>query len=275
MGIEAIYNYFLFLWTFLAVIVFVTLFFKDAPYGRYLTDQSSLTIPSRIGWIIMESPAVIGIFIFFYFFYGNSGLVEILFCLIWLVHYIHRSFIWPFRARLKGKQMTISVMVMALLFNLVNVTLQGIWIFILGEYSDQWLLSPIFMFGVIVFATGMMINIKSDNILMELREKEGEGYYIPNGFFFKFVSSPNYLGEIIEWLGWALLTMSPAGLVFLIWTIANLVPRAKSNHEWSKSNISNYPSERNGASIPKGQKRSFSLPIEATLRRGNVHVYDP
>lgn len=244
MGIEAIYNYFLFLWTFLAVIVFVTLFFKDAPYGRYLTDQSSLTIPSRIGWIIMESPAVIGIFIFFYFFYGNSGLVEILFCLIWLVHYIHRSFIWPFRARLKGKQMTISVMVMALLFNLVNVTLQGIWIFILGEYSDQWLLSPIFMFGVIVFATGMMINIKSDNILMELREKEGEGYYIPNGFFFKFVSSPNYLGEIIEWLGWALLTMSPAGLVFLIWTIANLVPRAKSNHEWSKSNISNYPSER-------------------------------
>jgi hypothetical protein len=39
--------------------------------------------------------------------------------------------------------------------------------------------------------------------------------------------------------------MSPAGFVFFLWTAANLVPRAKSNHEWSKQNISGYPSDRN------------------------------
>ena len=47
-------------------------------------------------------------------------------------------------------------------------------------------------------------------------EKEkGAGYHIPQGLFHKSVSSPNYLGEIIEWLGWAILTWSISGLVFL------------------------------------------------------------
>ena len=90
----------------------------------------------------------------------------------------------------------------------------------------------------------MIINIKSDDILMKLRKNYGEGYHSPQGFLYKYVSSPNYLGEIIEWLGWAILTLSPAGLVFFIWTFANLVPRAKSNLNWSKSNIPNYPNNR-------------------------------
>ena len=244
MGLEDTYSYFLFFWSCLAVLIFISLFFKDAPYGRHLKDESSSTIPSRIGWIIMESPAVIGIFVFLYFFFEFVGLVELIFCFIWLVHYIHRSFLWPLRAKLDGKKMTISVVLMALIFNLVNITIQGVWIFILGEYSDKWLLSPFFIVGCALFLLGMFINIRSDNILMKLREDRGQGYHTPHGFFFKHVSSPNYLGEIVEWLGWAILTMSPAGLVFFIWTVANLIPRAKSNHEWCKSNIPNYPTQR-------------------------------
>lgn len=61
---------------------------------------------------------------------------------------------------------------------------------------------------------------------------------------FKYVSCPNYLGEIIQWAGWALLTMSPAGLVFLIWTIANLAPRALAHHRWYKETFQDYPDER-------------------------------
>ena len=88
------------------------------------------------------------------------------------------------------------------------------------------------------------INIKSDNILIKLREKNGTGYHIPEGFLFNKISSPNYFGEILEWLGWFIMTLSPAGLVFFIWTMANLIPRAKSNHEWSIKNIEGYPNNR-------------------------------
>jgi 3-oxo-5-alpha-steroid 4-dehydrogenase 1 len=48
------------------------------------------------------------------------------------------------------------------------------------------------------------------------------------GGMFKYVSSANYYGEILEWTGFAILTWSLPGVVFLLWTCANLIPRANS-----------------------------------------------
>ena len=244
MNLEDIFFPFLFLWSTIAVLVFIALFYKNAPYGRYFTLDSNYKIPSRIGWIIMESPTIIRILIFIVLFRNKIGQTEIIICLLWLSHYIHRTMIWPFRAQLKGKSMAVGVVSMALFFNSVNISLQCIWIFIFGNYSDDWLISIPFIFGIILFFSGMVINIKSDDILIKLRKNNGEGYYSPQGFLYRYISCPNYFGEIIEWLGWAILTLSPSGLVFFIWTFANLVPRARSNHNWSKSNIPNYPKNR-------------------------------
>ena len=104
--------------------------------------------------------------------------------------------------------------------------------------------SAITEFSKIIFILGMFINIRSDNILLNLRDGEESDYKIPNGFLFNKISCPNYLGEIIEWLGWAIMTWSFAGLVFFFWSIANLIPRAYSNHKWYKKQFSNYPAER-------------------------------
>jgi len=244
MGFEHIFYDFLMLWIGIAIVVFISLFYRNAPYGRFVNSSSKLTLPSKLGWVLMESPTVIIIIFFLIWFYDELGLVETILTLIWLSHYSHRTLIWPFRARLEGKIMTLSVMLMALIFNLVNATLQCLWIFTLSNYNPEWILSPVFLSGLVLFYVGMFINIKSDNILMRLRQDEGKGYHIPNGFLYKYLSCPNYFGEIIEWMGWALLTMSPAGLAFFIWTFANLVPRARSNHQWSKSNIPSYPKNR-------------------------------
>ena len=56
--------------------------------------------------------------------------------------------------------------------------------------------------GVIVFALGMGINIHSDNILQEAKQKvikeEGKNKYAKiDRFLFQYISNPNYLGEII------------------------------------------------------------------------------
>jgi protein-S-isoprenylcysteine O-methyltransferase Ste14 len=64
------------------------------------------------------------------------------------------------------------------------------------------------------------------------------------------VSSPNYLGEITIWLGWALATWSLPGLAFAFWTVANLLPRARANHTWYRQTFPDYPAERK-ALIPK------------------------
>ena len=48
---------------------------------------------------------------------------------------------------------------------------------------------------------------------------------------FRYVTSANYFGELLEWTGYAILTWSLGGLVFAIWTFANLAPRARTLHK--------------------------------------------
>tara|TARA_Y100001936_G_scaffold36284_1_gene34405 strand:+ start:1275 stop:2024 length:750 start_codon:yes stop_codon:yes gene_type:complete len=238
------YTIILITWAGVSVIAFIALLFKSAPYGRHSMSSWGPSMPSRLGWILMESPAVYLMLFFLIFFSNSLGIIELTFTLIWMVHYIHRSFIWPIRAKLEGKRITLLVVLLAAIFNIVNVYIQGSWIFNFGSYETEWFWSPFFIIGLSIFLIGLYINIKSDNILIKLREKYGSGYHIPKGFLFNKISSPNYFGEILEWLGWFIMTLSPAGLVFFIWTMANLIPRAKSNHEWSLENIENYPKDR-------------------------------
>ena len=63
-------------------------------------------------------------------------------------------------------------------------------------------------------------------------------------FIYKYLSAPNYFGEIIEWIGWAILTWSVSGIVFLIWVIANFSQERLSHHKWYKEKFSDYPKNR-------------------------------
>ena len=69
-------------------------------------------------------------------------------------------------------------------------------------------------------------------------------YKIPEGFMFRYVSFPNYFGEILEWMAFAIMTWSLAGLSFMIWTMANLVPRAIKGHQWYHNKFESYPKNR-------------------------------
>ena len=58
------------------------------------------------------------------------------------------------------------------------------------------------------------------------------------------MSCPNYLGECIEWLGFALMASTLASLAFFVFTVANLLPRALTHHRWYRSQFPGYPKER-------------------------------
>jgi 3-oxo-5-alpha-steroid 4-dehydrogenase 1 len=90
----------------------------------------------------------------------------------------------------------------------------------------------------------MLINWKSDTILINLRKKGDTGYYIPKGFLFEYISSPNLFGEIVEWSGFAIMAWNLPALTFLVWTFANLVPRSKNHHDWLLKKFPNYPKDR-------------------------------
>ena len=233
-----------YIWLTLAVIVFLILIFVKAPYGRHKTKGWGVEISAKKGWIIMESiPAVLLTVILA--IGHNRDLVVLFFWAIWTGHYVNRAWAWPNRAKLEQKLMPLSVVILAVIFNTVNCLLNGIWLFDLsGGYELSWVTDPRFIVGVVIFFFGMILNIKSDDILFSLRDDGSTGYKIPTGGLFEKVSSPNYLGEIIEWIGFAIATWSLAGFTFAIWTFCNLAPRAFAHHRWYKEEFSDYPEDR-------------------------------
>lgn len=58
------------------------------------------------------------------------------------------------------------------------------------------------------------------------------------------MSCANYFGELVEWTGYAIMTQSPAAVLFALWTAANLVPRARTHHRWYLQNLKGYPTNR-------------------------------
>ncbi len=242
--------YRLIFWAFAAyaTIAFVSLQFVSAPYGRHLREGWGPKINATLGWVIMEAPASL---VFFACWltgeptrrFSATGLI---FQVLWQTHYVYRSFVFPFRRRGGQREMPISIVLMAILFNLANAYLNASWLYTLGpERAATWLADPCFLAGITIFAAGWWINQQSDQILFNLRKPGTEGgYRIPHGGLFRWVSCPNYFGELVEWFGWALCTFSPAGLAFALASAANLVPRARSHHRWYRETFPDYPPER-------------------------------
>jgi protein-S-isoprenylcysteine O-methyltransferase Ste14 len=225
-------------------IVFVSLFFIVAPYGRHSRPGWGFMISNRAGWMLMESPSALG---FAALYLSGSHALEpapLALAALWLLHYGHRTFIYPLRMTKRQKHMPAAVSLMAIVFNVSNAYLNARWLSELGHYPSAWLLDPRFLAGAALFLFGMALNIGSDNILFKLRGPGDEGYRIPHGGAYRWVSAPNYLGELIEWGGFALASWSLAGLAFFLFTFANLVPRALANHRWYKQRFPDYPPER-------------------------------
>ena len=101
-----------------------------------------------------------------------------------------------------------------------------------------------FIFGMILMITGLVINIHSDNVLRNLRKPGETGYKIPYGGMYRWISAPNYFGEITEWCGFALAAWTSAALSFAVFSFSNLFPRALAHHRWYLKNFENYPKDR-------------------------------
>ncbi|MFH1161487.1 MAG: DUF1295 domain-containing protein [bacterium] len=229
----------------IALVIFPFVLRIVAPYGRHTTRKWGVLINNRVGWIIMESPALLVFSGFFLFGSEKHNLVTWLFFGLWVFHYINRTLIFPFRLRTKGKQMPLAIVFLALGFNFVNGFINGYYLGSLATmYSLSWLTDPRFICGIIMFLGGMLINWQSDDILIHLRKPGETGYLIPQQGFFRFVSCPNHFGEIVEWFGFAMMTWSTPALAFAIWTLVNLMPRAIHHHRWYKATFSDYPEKR-------------------------------
>ena len=124
---------------------------------------------------------------------------------------------------------------MGIVFNVINGFLIGTSLFVFPptDFSEgaAYLTHPTAITGIAIFFIGMGINIHSDHVIRHLRKPGDTRHYLPAKGFYRYVTSANYFGELVEWTGFALLCSTPAAWLFVIWTAANLVPRAAAIHK--------------------------------------------
>lgn len=215
-----------------ALVVFIALYFVKAGYGLFRSASWGFSIPNKLAWMLMEAP----VFFVMAFLWVKSGtgfrMPQFFFFFLFQLHYFQRSFVFPFL--MKGhSRMPVSIMAMGIVFNVLNGMMQAGGIFFFAEdglYTQgaAYLAHPRSVAGLVLFFFGMAVNLNSDHVIRNLRQEGDTRHYLPQKGFYRYVTSANYFGELVEWIGFAVLTQSPAAWVFVWWTAANLVPRASA-----------------------------------------------
>ena len=239
------FNLICWIWIAVAVIIFPILLKVTQPYGRHSKNNFGPMINNRFGWFFMEFPSLA---IFGYYLFIKANLLNFLIlipALLWMLHYIHRVLIFPLQIRTARKKIPLLIVLLAFIFNIINGFLNGYWfVHFAPDYSSGVLINLRLIAGVIIFFSGFAINKYHDAILIKLRPASGDGYKIPYGGLFKYVSCPNFFGEIISWAGYALVAFNLPALSFLIWTLINLSTRALDHHRWYIKEFPEYDKNR-------------------------------
>lgn len=217
--------------------------FTTTPYGRFATASWGPTLPIRVGWLVMEAPALP-------VFWGvllaspqRDTPLALAGAAIWTVHYLNRSLAFPLlmRARPDGR-MAWAVAASGFAVVCVHAWLYATW---LGQLAPDPTLGPRFVLGAAMWGVGFALIVDTERRLRQLRrDADAPRYQIPRGGGFAWVSSPHYLGELLAFTGLMVALACPGGAVVLALTVANLVGRAAATHAWYHATFPDYPPER-------------------------------
>jgi protein-S-isoprenylcysteine O-methyltransferase Ste14 len=245
MDLDALYEWGVLATFCLAGVAFPLLFWITVPYGgRHTSNRWGPSLPAPVAWFLMELPAPVCLMAAYSQGRHAGEPVSLLLLAAFGLHYAHRAILYPMQMRGSNRRTPVLSAAIAGSVNCINGGINGLAVGHVVSYDNSWLADPRFLIGAVVFVIGSRVNLQSDAILRKLRAQGRNGYAIPYGGLYRWVSSPNYLGEIVQWAGWALATWSAAGLAFCALTIANLAPRARSNRRWYRREFPDYPPDR-------------------------------
>lgn len=218
----------------LAAVVFISLYFVTAGYGQFTSRRWGPALDNRVAWTLMEAPVFFVMLAIWWTGGASLQLPQLVFLLLFEVHYFQRSFVFPWLMAGRSR-MPVAIVLMGITFNVLNGVLQGggLYWFPSEAYSEgaAYLLRWNSQTGIALFIAGMAVNLHSDHVIRHLRKPGDTRHYLPSRGLYRYVTSANYFGELVEWTGFALAAGTLVAWVFPIWTAANLVPRAHAIHK--------------------------------------------
>ncbi|GKY99563.1 hypothetical protein MPSEU_000910600 [Mayamaea pseudoterrestris] len=258
-------------------LVFVACLWLKAPWGKTTTNKwwARPILPPRISWFVFESPNLLWAWICWKDSPPPNALSSLL-LLLFVLHYIQRTIIYPMLMSKSSQRLPLLMAVSAMAYCFINGYLQARSVCLFRPVPNDYIYHPMFWCGIALFVAGAAMNLHSDAILRSLRRSTTtttstttafaspsgiHRYKIPRGGMFEYVTAPHFLGEILEWTGFALLNQgSVASVSLAVFTAANLVPRALAHHAWYRATfgVSHYGKDNDddGKRYP-GQRKAI------------------
>lgn len=242
-----------------------------AHYGRFGVNAPGIKLDPRLGWWLMELPATLSFVINYYIgtknrikkenenkdektIVGPSYKTSLVLALIWCIHYGNRGWFFPLSIRVadgSNASFALHNSLIGAVFLSLHGYLNGRMFSELGIHlQDEWLKSPQFIIGLLIYLFGYGLTVHSEYVMRNLRPlnsvvDQANRYKIPYGGGFDYVTNPQYLGELIAWAGFNVLSgMVGNGIPVLFISLANLVPRSFENHKWYLKKFPDYPKDR-------------------------------
>ncbi|XP_008428438.1 3-oxo-5-alpha-steroid 4-dehydrogenase 2b isoform X1 [Poecilia reticulata] len=219
----------------------------QASYGRHMKPTApARMVPARVAWFLQEMPALLMPLLLMHLSRQYSTMGRAILLKTFCLHYFHRTFVYSLLNR--GQPFPLSVMATGGFFCLMNGFLQGHYLLHCVQFDEEWSAGYRYttvvlhvVSGLVVFYIGMAINIHSDYILRNLRKPKEIVYKLPAGGLFEYVSGANYFGELVEWIGYAIVTRSLPGFSIAVFSFCFIGPRAYYHHKFYKEHFKEYP----------------------------------
>lgn len=229
---------------------------NNAGYSKFADPNASMKIPSRLGMVLLYSPA----FLVSLRYLTNSSKVngrENITAMLLSVHFAKRvlesMFLHRYSGTMNGDFLVPVGTTYALTAALVAHQQRSV-----AEYADTQGNRIMLRLGVGLSVVGQLGNLYHHWLLANLRSEAPKAnvadasgqeqvkpkYVIPRGGMFEYVTAPHYFFELIAWLGIACTTQQLNAFLTVGDMLSYLAGRSVATTQWYKSKFPDYPAER-------------------------------
>ena len=213
-------------------------FFSKIKHGKFYKANSSILeieVPDRISYILTQIP--IPILYFSIIFYFNNMKTTIFPSFLLLIHSFYRVIVYPlFRSRHSNKWPLEAI----IYYSLINANMG----FSLGILMCFWLRKVNMTFNYVISSFYILLEIVlivHDWIICRSRKESLHDYMIFNKLCFKYITSPQYGFQFLQWMIFSLFSSNYFGtLSYLIWFWHVFIHEAELCHKYYIEKWSNY-----------------------------------
>eukprot|EP00931_Biecheleriopsis_adriatica_P026443 TRINITY_DN16098_c0_g1_i1.p1 TRINITY_DN16098_c0_g1~~TRINITY_DN16098_c0_g1_i1.p1 ORF type:complete len:271 (-),score=43.80 TRINITY_DN16098_c0_g1_i1:209-994(-) len=220
---------------------------QNAGYSKFADPKKAFKFPSRTGMVLLYAPALLVSLGYLQnaLSLTSSNGREALTAGLLTLHFGKRVweclFLHVYSGTMDGDfLLPISAFYALTAAMLAHQQLQ------ITEYSHP-ASTPLCVLGISMAIVGQLGNFYHHYLLAVLRKGKagaGEGYTIPMGGLFRYVTMPHYFCELVAWLGLACVTQQLNAFLAVTGMVSYLSGRSVATTRWYKSKFATYPLER-------------------------------